>query len=156
MWGLPYDALDHWRGPYPREVFAQQFEKVAAGWRQGLVEMEKAVTATPKERRKEAQTDLVLARAAAVHFQSVANQARFIIARDALAQPKELTPDANAKYRAEIKRLLEAEIALAREHYTLVQQDSRIGFEPSCQYFFLPLDLVEKVINCRWLLDHFE
>jgi hypothetical protein len=156
MWGLPYDALDHWRGPYPREVFAQQFEKVAAGWRQGLVEMEKAVTATPKERRKEAHTDLVLARAAAVHFQSVANQARFIIARDALAQPKELTPDANAKYRAEIKRLLEAEIALAREHYTLVQQDSRIGFEPSCQYFFLPIDLVEKVINCRWLLDHFE
>lgn len=156
MWGLPYDALDHWRGPYPREVFAQQFEKVAAGWRQGLAEMEKAVADAPKERSKEAHTDLVLARAAAVHFQSVANQARFIIARDALAQPKELTPDANAKHRSEIARLLEAEIALAREHYTLVQQDSRIGFEPSCQYFFLPLDLVEKVINCRWLLERFD
>ncbi len=55
----------------------------------------------------------------------------------------------------EIKRLLESEIALARQLFTLVREDSRIGFEPSCHYFYLPLDLVEKVINCRWLLRHF-
>ena len=54
-----------------------------------------------------------------------------------------------------MKRRLESEIALARQLFTLTREDSRIGFEPSCQYFYLPLDLVEKVINCRWLLRHF-
>jgi hypothetical protein len=44
---------------------------------------------------------------------------------------------------------------LARQLYALVREDSRIGFEPSCQYFYLPLDLVEKVVNCRWLLGQF-
>ncbi len=29
MWGIPYDDLDRWRGPYPAEVFAAQFEKMA-------------------------------------------------------------------------------------------------------------------------------
>jgi hypothetical protein len=56
-----------------------------------------------------------------------------------------------------MKRRLELEISLARELFTLVQQDAHLGFEPSCQYFYLPLDLVEKVVNCRWLLaqgDH--
>ena len=35
MWGIPYDDLDGWRGPYPPEVFAAQFEKMAEGWRAG-------------------------------------------------------------------------------------------------------------------------
>jgi len=37
-----------------------------------------------------------------------------------------------------------------------LREDSRIGFEPSCHYFYLPLDLVEKVVNCRWLLEQFK
>jgi len=45
---------------------------------------------------------------------------------------------------------------MVRRLFTLSQEDLRIGFEPSCQYFYLPLDLVEKVINCRWLLEHVE
>ena len=31
MWGIPYDDLNGWRGPYPPEVFAGQFEKMAQG-----------------------------------------------------------------------------------------------------------------------------
>ena len=156
MWGLPYDDLDRWRGPYPPEVFAAQFEQMAAGWRSGLAEMKLAVDKTPQDRRGEAQADLRLARAAAVNFQSIANQTRWVIARDALAgKPGILTPEERARLHDGIKRCLEAEIVLARELFTLVQEDSRIGFEPTCQYFYLPLDLVEKAINCRWLLEHF-
>ena len=33
--GYPYDDLTQWRGPYPAETLATQFEKVAAGWRSG-------------------------------------------------------------------------------------------------------------------------
>ncbi len=156
MWGLPYDNLDGWRGPYPPEVFAAQFEKIALGWQPGLAELRAAADAAPPDRRAEAQADLRLAKAAAIHFQSVANQAHFVRARDALAAAPTptLPPEERERLHAEIKHSLESEIGLARQLFTLVREDSRIGFEPSCQYFYLPLDLVEKVINCRWLLEH--
>ena len=154
MWGFPYDDLKTWCGPYPPGVLASQFEKVAEGWRAGIQELKIALEKTLPERRKEALSDLRLAHAAEIHFQSVANQARFIIARDALsAEADSLANDKRTSLQDELKRLLKSEIASARELYTLVQEDSRIGFEPSCQYFYLPLDLVEKVVNCRWMLE---
>ena len=163
MWGIPYDDVDSWRGPYPPEVLAAQFEKVAEGWQPGIAELEVAVEKAPPARRKEALADLRLARAAAINFQSVANQTRFVVARDTLADLSNTpspdgpgTPKQRDRLRAEIKRRLESEIDLARQLFTLAREDSRIGFEPSCQYFYLPLDLVEKVVNCRWLLGHFE
>ena len=155
MWGFPYDDLAGWRGPYPPDIFAAQFEKIAQGWQPGLAEMEIAVAAAPEALRAQAAADLRLAQAAAIHFQSVANQARFVAARDTIADPTATrSPEELDSLRGQMAHSLESEIALSRQLYTLVQQDSRIGFEPSCQYFYLPLDLVEKVINCRWLLEH--
>jgi hypothetical protein len=49
--------------------------------------------------------------------------------------------------------LLLAEIELARRQHKLQSLDSRIGFEASNHYFYVPLDLVEKVVNCRWLME---
>ena len=153
MWGMPYDDLSGWRGPYPPEVFAGQFEKVAEGWRPGIAELQAAVGAASAEQREAAQTDVHFARAAAIHFQSVANQARHVAARDALAAPgADLPSEERQRLKADIRKAVESEIILARELFTLSREDSRIGFEPSCQYFYLPLDLVEKVVNCRWLL----
>ena len=157
MWGLPYDDLDGWRGPYPPGVFIAQFEKVAEGWRAGIAELALAVQETPARRRSEVAADLRFARAAAIHFQAVANQSAFVLARDTLAKSGQSLPAAERqRLRQEMKRRLESEISLARELFTLVQQDAHIGFEPSCQYFYLPLDLVEKVVNCRWLLGQYE
>jgi len=157
MWGIPYDHLDGWRGPYPPEVFAAQFEKVATGFASGVAELQLAVEKTPSDRRNEVEADLRFAKAAAIHFQAVANQTRYVLARDTLAKDsKTLSSEEGARLKREIRRCLESEIALARRLFTLVREDSRIGFEPSCHYFYLPLDLVEKVVNCRWLLKHFE
>jgi hypothetical protein len=157
MWGIPYDDLETWRGPYPPEVFAAQFMKMAGGWQPGIVELQSAVQKAPPDRRQEVQGDLRFAKAAGIIFQSVANQAHFIMARDALAQPSNrLSREESERLRIEMKRLLESEIVLARELFKIAQEDSRIGFEPTCQYFYLPQDLVEKVVNCRWLLGNFE
>ena len=38
---------------------------------------------------------------------------------------------------------------IARALYDLTLDDSRIGFESSNQYYYRPLDLVEKVVNCE-------
>lgn len=156
MWGLPYDDIDGWRGPYPPDVFVRQFQKMARGFRDGILELEKAVEKTPAVRRAGAEADVRYARVAAITFQSIANQGAFVIARDALdGMADKASPDAR-RLRADIRKLLESEIGLAKQLFPLVQADSCIGFEPSCQYFYLPHDVLEKVINCRWLLKYFE
>ena len=49
-------------------------------------------------------------------------------------------------------QLLDAEARLAHE-LLVTQEDSTIGFESSNQYYYTPLDLVEKVINCEYLKE---
>ena len=84
------------------------------------------------------------------------NQTRFVVARDALAQtPSTLTAEQRRALLAQIKACLESEITLARRLFTLTREDSRIGFEASNHYYYVPLDLAEKVINCRWLLEDY-
>ena len=154
MVGFPYDHLNLWRGPYPAETFAEQYGKMAAGWRAGLAPLRKALEKVPPGRRNAARDDLRFAQAAAIHFQSVANQVRFILARDELAKTKKTLSAGQKRILQDVqRRCLRSEIALARELYGLAKEDSRIGFEASNHYLYLPLDLAEKVINCRWLLD---
>ena len=156
MWGIPYDDLTGWRGPYPPEVFADQFQKIADGWRPGIIELAMAVDNAAPKHRDEVQADLRYAKAAAIVFQSVANQTRFVLARDTLSSPaSEQTTEERKRLRAKVQQCLDSEITLAQQLFRLTSDDSRIGFEPSCQYFYLPLDLVEKAINCRWLQQQF-
>jgi hypothetical protein len=155
MWGIPYDDVRGWRGPYPPDVLASQFAKVGDGWQVGNAELAQAVALTPANLRAAASEDLLFARAAGIHFQSVANQIRFVQARDTLqATNQGLSEETRTQLQTQICDILTAEIRLAKELYQLACDDSRVGFEPSCQYFYLPSDLAEKVINCRWLLTH--
>ena len=149
MVGFPYDDLTGWRGPYPADVFAGQFEQVASGWQEGLEQLQAAggtAAASPEtrpEQRRALARDCGLAEAAGLHFASTAAQARFIIQRDASAAA---VPDAAAQ-----TKLLDAEIAAARRLYALTTADSRIGFEASNGCYYVPLDLIEKVICCEFL-----
>lgn len=142
MIGFPYDDLARWRGPYPAGVFAAQFEKLATGWDEAIGELGAASPQVPADKQHNLAEDVLLARAAGLHFRSVANQARFVIARDAQ------TPD-----RAAMAKALREELTAAKELFKLARQDSRVGFESSNHYYFVPQDLIEKVINCQFLLD---
>jgi len=137
MVGIPYDDLGHWRGPYPADAFAAQFERLAKGWEAGVAELEQAAAAAPD--RPTVAEDLLLARAAGLHFRSVANQVRFVQARDA-GRPT--------------GQWVREEMRAAKELFTLARRDARVGFEASNHYYYVPQDLVEKVINCQFLLDH--
>jgi hypothetical protein len=180
MVGFPYDDLDAWRAVYPPEVFVGQFEKVASGFEQAHVTLAVAFEAcrhqlTADQKAAVAQ-ELGVGEAAAIHFRSTGNQARFVIARRRLkaaqsaakaeSEPKE-RPAADrarldeAKSRAvvesacaELEGLLRAEIESARRLHALQTRDSRIGFEASNQYYYVPADLAEKVINCHYLLEN--
>jgi hypothetical protein len=147
MVGLPYDNLDSWRGPYPREVYAAQCRKVADGWARGVADLERAETKVASSPARDTlAADLRVARAAGLHFASMANQARFVIARDRLVGT--ITSDEDRKrLRGEMSDLLDDEARLARALFALAHVDSRLGFEATNQYFYTPQDLVEKVLN---------
>ena len=136
MVGIPYDDLDGWSQIYPAEVFVSQLEKVATGFEASIARLH---TAVPKPDAALAE-EISYADAAAIHFASVAEQCRYVLARNAGDKPV-------------MRRCIDGETELAIRLHALQSRDSRIGFEASNQYFYVPLDLVEKVINCRWLAD---
>lgn len=153
MVGFPYDALNQWRAIYPAEVLRTQFEKIAAGWQEGLAILDHAQNkATAAVQRANLQIDHTLAEAAGLHFRSVANQIRFIMSRDALLSGS-LQQSQRKAYIETARNTLRDEIRTASRLFTLTLRDSRIGYEASNHYYYLPLDLVEKVINCRHILD---
>lgn len=155
MVGFPYDDLDAWRSVFPAEVYARQFKKMADGFDAAIEELYHRYfvrgDVIPLEKWQWAalQSELSVARACAIHFRSVANQAEFVMARDALAKKAGNRGELLAK----LENILLDEIRLATELYNIQRVDSRIGFEASNHYFYVPLDLAEKVLNCRDLLD---
>ncbi len=154
MVGFPYDDLDGWRAVYPPEVFVSQFEKVADGFERAGAELAATFGAARRglasAERAAVQAELNVGEAAAIHFRSTANQARFVFARRRLTGAK--TPEVSAEARGELERLLRSELDLAKRLHTIQSRDSRIGFEASNEYYYVPVDLAEKVINCHDLL----
>ncbi|MBI2926020.1 MAG: twin-arginine translocation signal domain-containing protein [Verrucomicrobia bacterium] len=155
MIGFPYDDLDGWRQVYPAEVFIGQFDKVADGFERALANLKRAdesgQTSRTREQRRTSRAELNVAEAAAIHFRTTANQARFVHARRALAAAQS-AEEARPLF-ATLEKTLRDEIALARRLHALQTRDSRLGFEASNQYYYVPVDLAEKVLNCRDLLD---
>jgi hypothetical protein len=60
--------------------------------------------------------------------------------------------DAAARALAAIETALKSEKDLAVRMYALQTRDSRFGFEASNHYFYVPIDLAAKVVNCQDLL----
>ena len=75
--------------------------------------------------------------------------------RDALADGN-LAPEERHDRQRQMEEILADEISFAKQLYAIAKQDSRIGYEASNHYFYVPLDLVEKVINCEWILGTIE
>ena len=154
MVGFPYDDLEAWRGIYPAEVFIGQMEKVAGGFERAHAGLARAFEASQghltAEQKKALQQELSVGEAASIHFRTAANQARFVVARRRLQAAKSAA-DARAAG-DELEALLREELSLARRMHTLQSRDSRLGFEASNQYYYVPVDLAEKALNCQDLL----
>jgi hypothetical protein len=150
MVGLPYDAVNSWTGQYPVAVFTKQLRKVADGFDQGLKELKQQIQAfnLTKQELRELARECSVAETVSIHCHSVANQAEFITLRDQLILSKEEPKDLER-----IKDILENEISLAKKMHVLQCSDTRLGYEASNHYFYTPDDLVEKVLNCRNLID---
>ena len=152
MVGIPYDDLTAWRAVYPPNVFIGQMERVAEGFEAALETLRKAGSGSgTRAQQRELQREQGVLEAAGLHFRSVANQSRFVQARDRLAAAKD-APSRQALCDT-LERLLRSELTLARRLHGIQSRDSRIGFEATNHYYYVPADLAEKLLNCRDLLD---
>ena len=162
MIGFPYDDVDGWREVYPADVLASQFEKLARGWESGLDALRRGMKREMRpDERKNLMDDLRVSEVAYLHFKSVANQVRFVTARNALlpaatvrkhGESGTVNPERRADLLGELRSLTVDEIDNAKRLYTLACEDSRIGYEASNHYYYFPLDLIEKVVNCDYIL----
>ncbi|MFN7935940.1 MAG: hypothetical protein U0R19_21600 [Bryobacteraceae bacterium] len=134
---FPHDQMKAWCGRYPPEVVQSQFYKMAAMWKQGLVRMKRVVEQASA--RRVAEHDLAVAETCYCHFQSVAQQVEFYRLRDG-------APD-----QGRMKELVAAEMELARQQYRVARAFSTVAYEATNHYYYRPLDLAEKVVQCAWL-----
>jgi hypothetical protein len=140
---FPYDDYKAWSGKYPPDVVQKQFAKMAALWRDGVATMEAALPKVPAHKKQNAELDLAIAKTCHHHFQSTANQVEFYLLRDGLNSPDRIS---------KMSAIAEREIDLARRQFRLARTHSVIAYEASNHYYYTPLDLVEKALNCRYLV----
>ena len=148
MVGIPYDDLNAWRAIYPADLFIQQFEIMAQGFGAAHRALKESIGVNPV---RALQQELDVMETVAIHYQSVAQQARFVQLR---GQLDDASGDVRVKLVQQLEVLIRAERDLALRLYTIQRRDSRIGYESSNHYFYVPADLAEKVINCDHLLTH--
>lgn len=130
----PFDDLDGWRGPYSRTTFQRQFAILANRWAIGVAMLDDI-----RKEHPSVEEEWRLAAACGICFRSTANQVQFIQVRES--------------DREQAVKLAADELRLARELFSLVRVDSRIGFEATTQYAFTRFDLAESILNCRYILE---
>ena len=143
MVGFPYDDLGSWRSVYPSEVYAAQMAKSATGFADAAAcfrKLAETVRETSPKLAEKFNAEARIAAAVQAHFLSAANQANFVLARD--------VGDTEA-----MRRVVQEELELVKTFFPIVKADSRIGFEASNHYYYVPIDLAEKIINCCYLLE---
>ncbi|MBL8213960.1 MAG: hypothetical protein JNK87_24790 [Bryobacterales bacterium] len=141
---FPYDGYQRWRGAYPAEVVRSQMAKLARGWAEGLRVLE-AIGANGKEARLE----VAIARTCFTHFESTANQVEFCLLRDERAGASE---ERRKAIRKRMLAMAVRERELALRQYAVTKEEPLIGYEASNHYYYTPLDLLEKVLNCEQVM----
>jgi len=142
MVGFPYDNLGMWRGPYPEDVFEDQFRKLSVIWKQGLDVLDETESLIEERYRANFEDLKRVATAVYCNFRSTYLQIAFVRLRDGQTEMK----------KSRMIEILGEEIELAKTLYRLARADSRIGFEASNQYAYTLNDLKEKVLNCEAIL----
>lgn len=140
MTGIPFDDLDGWRRVFPRETYVARFDQMAQAFAKGADGWKDVVAAAEGPGRDLAKQELGIIRMIALNFASTVDQSRFVMARE-------------RNDRREMREIARRELARAKELLPIVAADSRLGYESASQYFFIPQDVREKVVNCRCILE---
>jgi hypothetical protein len=119
--------------------------KLAQRWGDGVAALEKIASGAGQE----ATLELAIARTCRTHFESTANQVEFYLLRD---EAPGATPERVKAIRARLLEIAGRELELARMQYTVARDESLIGYEASNHYYYTPVDLLEKMLNCEQVI----
>jgi hypothetical protein len=139
-----YDSLS-WTRPFGPQIVADVFAGIAATWQRGVTLLEEALQDVPPAMRLLATRDFTVSQAAFLCLKSIANQVRFHASRQSWKN--------NSAGLRRMTELVQDEMRLAEQFLRICREDSRVGFEASLQYFYLPLDIQEKLVACRFMLE---
>ncbi len=142
---FPQDDYKGWAGKYPPEVVQREFRRMAELWDEALPTLRRAISLVPATKRDRAAEDLAIAETCQIHFRSTANQVEFYLLRDGSRTAESL---------ARMREIAGDEIQLSKRLYGIARRNSVIAYEASNHYYYRPADLLEKIVNCRYLLDH--
>jgi hypothetical protein len=128
------DDWRHWTAPYPQDVMARLLRHLCERWDDGLADLREAIAQAPSERKRIAERDYGVAWMIGYYYRTYANALEFYGARDGKDVPN-------------MKRHAERDQKETVEAFRLVRSDSRLGWEPELQYFYRPLDVLERLIS---------
>jgi len=145
---FPYDAYRAWSGAYPPEVVQSQMTILASKWLEGIPLLKRAANHAPPQKKKEAERELAIALTCQRHFQSTANQVEFYLLRDKAASQ---TSDESRPHLERMMQIARDELEISKEQYFVDRANSVIAYEASNHYYYTPLDLAEKMLNCDYI-----
>ena len=139
MTGIPYDDIGGWRAIFPQDVYVSQLKRLSDGWHEGTLALARAARRCDDVHL----TSLVRwAHAIDCHFRSMYNQCLFVIRRDEDGM---------------IDTAVAAEEAmLAAKLLELSCEDPMIGYESANHYFYHRNHLLEKLVNCEYLMRTYQ
>lgn len=131
-----YDDLESWRGNFPKEILQQQFKLVADKWKTGMPLV------------KEAGEEIYdISYISYSLFRSAYNQISFVMLREKLL--------AGENVKADIIKIVKSELEVAENVYKIMRRRSEVGFEEANHYYYSCDNVLEKVLNCEYLLDYY-
>ena len=128
----PYDDLTTWRHIYPENIFFECFDELCKGWKEGLDILDTL------DMSNDPKLSFVrdCAEGCLMHFSSARNQVRYLMEGTDIAAKKEV---------------LESETEVARRMIALCARNAAFGFEAADHYYYTRQNLLEKIINCKYL-----
>lgn len=132
-----YDDLEHWRSIYPRETFLDLMKNLSEKWNEGIDIV--------KDMPVCEFTDV--AKVCGALFEASYDVACFAAERETM-----MKDPGDEACRKRMKKLIARERDLAVETYRIMRRRPSIGYEAANHYYFSQASMLEKVVNCEYLL----
>ncbi|PWU17671.1 MAG: hypothetical protein C5B50_10905 [Verrucomicrobia bacterium] len=134
------DDWQNWPHPYGPEKMSRLLNHLCDRWDDGLNDLREVCRITSGPRRALAEKDFGVAWMVGYTFRAYADALDFYKAREA--------GDTRT-----MQRLAKKQIALTEEALRRVRADSRIGWEAELQYFYRPMDVLERLISLDAIVE---
>ena len=138
------EKLDEISKPFGTETMIAGFRKTAEYFEDGINYLRKAIDESDREEfHKENLKDIDICRAYMHHLISAANYSEFVYVRNKWLETKE------PGFKNKLIVILNDELKNTEEMLKLLKKDSRIGYEGSIGYFYMPFELIEKIYDIK-------